>query len=235
MTDIEENEKQGQILLMFKEIAAKTFKEGGEKSQALAVASQAASFAGYAIELFESREKSLAPPACKAGCHYCCFYQVWLTPPEAFLIGRHIDEAYSGEAKQALMKRIEKTLRLTSGKSAEERARTWHQTPCLFLSEGRCSVYHVRPLVCRAVHALDRNQCREAFESSSRMAEIEGYSHRYHVFQSVKQGLKEVCSDMGCHMGDAPMAKAIQHYMSHADPIGAWIRGEDPCPGPVKT
>jgi hypothetical protein len=46
-----------------------------------------------------------------------------LIPPEALLIGNYIEKAYTDQSKQDLMERIETTLRLTEGKSIQERVR----------------------------------------------------------------------------------------------------------------
>ena len=71
----------------------------------------------------EAKEPISEPLACTAGCYYCCFYQVLLIPPEALLIGNYIEKAYTDQSKQDLMERIETTLRLTEGKSIQERVR----------------------------------------------------------------------------------------------------------------
>lgn len=214
------------LLVAVKNMVISLFEQGRVSHNALALHSRALWFANHIIQLFESEEPSLEPLACEAGCHYCCFYQVWLTPPEALLVGHHMENIYTDKQKQDLIRRIEKTLKITDGKNAEERAKTWHDTPCIFLTSGRCSVYECRPLVCAALHSLNGDQCKEAFESSSRLAEIEGHAHRYHIFQTVKRGLVEVSMDMGCQMESLPIAHAMKQYLEHPSPTEAWIKGD---------
>jgi Fe-S-cluster containining protein len=196
------------------------------ENTALELVSRALWFGDHIVEHFESKEPLAEPLACQAGCHYCCFYQVCLTPPEALLIAHYVKRAYSREEKSDLMNRIEGVLERIEGKTVEEWAETRHDTPCIFLTSGKCSVYNVRPFVCRSLHALNADECKKAFESNSRMAEFEGYSHRYDIYQAVKTGLEEVYFHMGCQMDTMPIAKAMKQCLENAGLSQAWIRGE---------
>lgn len=79
--------------------------------------------------------------ACSKGCFWCCRPDPLVTAPE--------------------MKPINK--RLTKGQKSYIRANaatlanpaTCRSLPCPLLTRGRCSVYSVRPLVCRAYHSLE--------------------------------------------------------------------------------
>jgi predicted RNase H-like HicB family nuclease len=106
-----------------KNIALGIFEQGRTRTNALQLTSRALRFASNIIRQFEAKEPISEPLACTAGCYYCCFYQVLLIPPEALLIGNYIEKAYTDQSKQDLMERIETTLRLTEGKSIQERVR----------------------------------------------------------------------------------------------------------------
>lgn len=220
------SDDENHLLIAAKKIAVKIFEQGITRNNALRVCSTAFSFANHMIQYFESKEPLSEPVACKAGCHYCCFYQVLLTPPEALFIGHYVETVFTEKQKLHLIKRIDETLAMTDGKSVEERAKTWHDTPCIFLANGRCSVYDVRPFVCRAWHSLSSDRCREAFESNRRLAEVEGYSHRHYILQTVRDGIQEVSTDNGCQAGILEIAKAMKQYIDNPNPIEAWIKGE---------
>lgn len=76
----------------------------------------------------------LAPHvSCNKGCSHCCHMDVQLSPLEASLIQMHTGI----------------TMQLGNQLS------TGHRDACPFLaSDGACSVYQVRPMVCRTFHAL---------------------------------------------------------------------------------
>lgn len=214
------------LFIAAKNIAIKTFQEGMTANNALKLASEAFWFGNHLIEHFETTEPVSEPLACKAGCYYCCFYQVLLPPLETLLIGNYVETTYTEQAKQDLMRRIERTLQLTDAKSVQERMAIWHDTPCIFLSNGRCSVYDARPLICAAWHSLDFNQCKEAFESNNPWAGIDGYPYRYHIFQTIRAGLREACTNVGCQTDSLAIAKAMKQYLTHEHPIEAWIEGD---------
>ena len=70
------------------------------------------------------------------------------------------------------MKKIDRTLRLRDGRGFEERAKVLHDTPCIFLACGKCSVYDVRPFACRALHSLDGRKCKKAVMAKRRVVAI---------------------------------------------------------------
>lgn len=71
--------------------------------------------------------------ACRRGCSACCHYNVHLYPIEAELIEKH-----TGFKK---VKGPHPVLDFTG-------------VPCVFLKDGQCSIYDVRPMVCRKHVAL---------------------------------------------------------------------------------
>ena len=222
-----ESDDENHLLIAAKNIVVRIFEQGKTRDSALHVCSTAFSFAEHMIRHFESKEPLSEPVACEAGCHYCCFYQVLLTPLEALFIGHYVETTFTEKQKLDLINEIDETLDMTDGKSVEERAQTWHDAPCIFLANGRCSVYDVRPFACRAWHSLSSGQCREAFESNSRLAEVEGYSHRYYIFHTVRDAMQKVSTDNGCHAGLLEIAKAVKQYVDYPNPIEAWINGEN--------
>jgi uncharacterized protein len=66
--------------------------------------------------------------ACRSGCAACCHYNVSLLPVEAEYIERK-----------------------TKHKRRAELGESWdyHGQPCPFLKDGRCGIYHARPISCR--------------------------------------------------------------------------------------
>lgn len=88
------------------------------------------------VDAFFERVESRYTPelACKAGCHDCCAPDLTVTPAEA-------------EAIEAFLAALEPDTRA----SVSKRATTSDGSRCAALDEaGRCSVYPVRPVVCRS-------------------------------------------------------------------------------------
>ncbi len=90
-------------------------------------------------------EKDIAKHiTCKRGCSHCCTIPVAITNFEAQLLASHTRRTadYSEETC------------LTPSENAE--------APCVFLKNNECSVYEVRPFVCRAFGSFeDPKYCEE--------------------------------------------------------------------------
>jgi Fe-S-cluster containining protein len=164
--------------------------------------------------------------ACKKGCSHCCYAQVSLTPPEAFFIVQFIRENYSLRKKDQLVKRVSKNIRLTKDKSLDERVEVWHQTPCIFLEDGICSIHEVRPFICRAWHSLSAEQCLNALNSGDKEAEIDTTPYRNTIYGAIRQGLSEATDHIGCESDPIIITHAIKVILNHPAPEAAWLSGE---------
>jgi len=98
---------------------------------------KALNLASDIIKALELKEKSV----CKAGCHYCCIdVPVAVSYGEARLIARR--------AKLPTKNPNRKNTDFNFEKSGA----------CRFLKDGKCSIYEVRPLACRAFFSVDSVQ-----------------------------------------------------------------------------
>lgn len=139
-----------------KESVATIVQAGKSRESALTIGLSAISLAEQLILRVEAENSLPRPIVCRAGCPYCCFnHVVELTPPEALLIGQHVEQHFSAGEKQGLLKRVARTLALKAGKGKREAAAIRPELPCPFLGEERCLVFPVRPLLCRAMHSLE--------------------------------------------------------------------------------
>ena len=91
---------------------------------------------------------------CKAGCSYCCHVRVQALDPEIFRIARELRK-YSPEELQLLLARLQSHATVVKGVSIAD-----HRTACPFLEDNMCSIYEVRPAVCRKAHSLDVEKCK---------------------------------------------------------------------------
>lgn len=81
--------------------------------------------------------------SCKKGCHFCCRINVDISEPEAILISEYCKENGIDIPKDRLEEQLKYGWREIAATEAG-----W----CVFLKEGNCSIYPVRPAACRAYH-----------------------------------------------------------------------------------
>ncbi len=100
--------------------------------------------------------------ACRAGCGNCCIVNVTVLLPEALAIIEYLEERLAKDAE--LDERLD--LLWTSVRGIDDEERVCMRQPCVFLDDGgNCSIYPVRPLLCRGVTSTDDEECRESFNA----------------------------------------------------------------------
>lgn len=100
--------------------------------------------------------QQMPAPACRAGCAHCCSAPVEVATPEALRIAAHLRAQLSVEAQEAVVAQLHRRVEDEAADRGE-----WQRRPCVFLQEQRCSVYAVRPAVCRKAHSLSLQACEQ--------------------------------------------------------------------------
>jgi len=119
----------------------------------------------------EETRQSGRPLACHAGCCGCCEEPVMVFLPEAFRIAAFLLRPENASIRQEFLdayprwkekagdgpQRLAVLFRSGDGKAhlAEYVAQWRKRNLCAFNAKGLCTIYSVRPLVCRNAHAVD--------------------------------------------------------------------------------
>jgi len=138
--------------------------------------------------------------ACCAGCSACCTQSVTVTGLEAGLILRYLDapggisakaiESFSRESAQ--IQASEQTtnhrarLCLNGIEPPEPEETPWDFTPCPFLQDDHCSIYPVRPMMCRAF--VSAGDCREHGSAEIPQHVLTGNTVFLQIVEHVAQG-----------------------------------------------
>lgn len=195
-------------------------------NKALELALKALKRTDDAIQKFISLESLPEPLDCKPGCHFCCYNLPVVTPPEALLMGHHVEQTFTDQEKKEIADRINKILDRIDGISPYEVAMMRHELPCIFLEDAMCMAYEVRPAVCRTCTSTSAEHCKMIFESGNHRARLRCYPHIREIFHTVQTDLINRCREMGCQADALPLAEAIKDYFRHPEPIDAWLQGE---------
>jgi Fe-S-cluster containining protein len=114
--------------------------------------------------------------ACKRGCNGCCEEPIMVFRPEAARVARWLDRPENGEIRAAFRAgypawrdrqgdtpaRLSATFAADPARYVDAHKAAWaRRILCAFNVDGACSIYPVRPIVCRLAHALDTSEhCR---------------------------------------------------------------------------
>lgn len=102
------------------------------------------------------------PVACSKGCSYCCSFKVDATAIEIFSIVDFIRENLDKIEISALKERLKDSTGWIAPLTLEQHFVS--NIPCGLLNKGRCSVYSVRPALCRKFHSTSVEICKSSFE-----------------------------------------------------------------------
>jgi Fe-S-cluster containining protein len=200
--------------------------QGRVPERALELAFSAYFLADHLTRRFEAEQDLPQPVACREECDACCYNRVELTPPEALIIAHHIAGNFSAAEKEAVLANLARNLARTQGQDPAAVAGMRAELPCPLLRDRRCSVYPVRPLVCRAMHGLDRERCAGELSTGS-LAASTYYAHRHEIALSVSTGVREGCRAAGLQSGALNLAQALDDFFSQGNPVERWINGEE--------
>ena len=105
------------------------------------------------------------PLACAAGCSYCCHSStVHASTPEILRIASWLKEHRSDAELAELKVRAAEAAARIAPLDLGGRAREKVACPLLDSASGRCSVYDVRPIACRAYHSGSVEACKRAHD-----------------------------------------------------------------------
>jgi len=165
-------------------------------------------------------------PVCCVGCTACCYLHVVALPSEVLAIAKHIERAFSDEAREALRQRMKLHIDATQGLDADRRRQL--RLPCPLLVEDRCSVYPVRPISCRGWNSLDRGLCDADLAEPSRGA-VARLNLTQHVLAGrVAEGLTAASHALGLEHRRLDLVRGLQTALADLGAAErAWRSGTD--------
>ena len=100
---------------------------------------------------------------CGEGCSYCCYLKVDTHAHEVFLISDYIKQNFMPDEIEALKVRLQNNANTIRPLTREQHWVT--NVQCALLVNDRCSVYSVRPALCRKFHSWSVDLCRQSHEA----------------------------------------------------------------------
>lgn len=185
-------------------------------------AGEAASLAHRLNERSMRAHPPRARIACTKGCAYCCHSFVGVTPPETF---RLADAVRRGKAAGLDIPTVRARSLPLQGLSPNERV--GRKLPCPLLSDGACSVYMDRPLVCRQATSLSLPSCIEEFENLDTEGQVEvSEGHLAHAGNAHVMLLGALLA-VGLPIDAFELGASLDVALADPDSERRWLAGED--------
>lgn len=165
-------------------------------------------------------------PACSAGCSCCCHVHVDATVPEILAIASHLRRSLAPAALESLRARL--AAHVTRVEPMTDEARWSARIPCALLGEdGRCSIYEVRPLRCRAFHSCSVTPCREAFAGCAEAEPVKS-PRLERAHDAVEEGYDQALVRAGCSAEGHRLEVGLLVALDPPDAGARRLAGEEP-------
>lgn len=155
---------------------------------------------------------------CKAGCSHCCSTRVEVFGYEIVAISKYINDTTSGEQKIDLMRRLEEASNKARGLRIKE-----HFLPCALLIDGMCSIYAMRPAMCRKFNSVSLVAC---ISSSHAFLGMENEGLRETTMASI-QGFAEGCRQAGLKKEVYELNQALYVALLDSTALKKWMAGSE--------
>jgi Fe-S-cluster containining protein len=166
--------------------------------------------------------------ACAAGCGSCCVVNVAVLFPEAAAIVWHLRRRQEDSLKW-VARRVAGLYRQVSWLDDEERILL--RRPCAFLDEaGSCSIYPVRPLLCRSITSTDPARCREAIamEALGEAPPVLMNLFQKGLMNAAYRGVAAALADRGLDGRGTKLTVAVHRLLTDPQAVARYLAG-----GPV--
>lgn len=200
-----------------------TLREGVTVEALVTTALESTQFADEALAIVNEEYRPTI--ACREGCAYCCRKPgVLVTVPEILRIGAHLRETLDARGRDELTARTADYVARLQGRHFNDP--TADSVPCPLLVDERCTVYEVRPLVCRGFNSTSAEACREAHGSAERLIPM------FAIFKDVTDGttvgVAQQLKRAGLGQAVMDLGTALSIALAYPDAAETVVRGARP-------
>lgn len=178
-----------------------------------------------ASEVIEhSARQANPPPACRAGCSWCCYYDVRVPEVEAIAISDALTTALPKDRLDELKRRIDEAVGAGVGQmTSDERATARIPCPLLNRSSGECEIYPFRPVSCRQALSEDAELCRKSLDGEP---SLHSFGGEQLLGSAISLATQAALFDSHLPSGSIELATGLQRALAHEDAAKSWQAGQ---------
>jgi len=204
-----------------RDLTSDALREGVQAESVIRAAADVASFADDAIGIVTEDFRPLLH--CKKGCSFCCRKPgVLISVPELLRILHYVSEEFDEAAVSALRERSSTYAAQVAGQDLHGPSDT--SVPCPLLVDDLCSVYDVRPLVCRGYNSTSVDACRRAHSDPAVLVPI--FAPLKDVTDAATVGMAQRLREAGLSDAMVDLGTALHTALEADAGVESILRGE---------
>jgi Fe-S-cluster containining protein len=208
----------------FRKTTAETLSRDPKPLQVGRIVESAFDAFGDAIEGLSERVPPPGPLACRQGCAHCCHQPVETDPLTVLNVADYIQRHFSSSARTLLAIRLLEREKALMDVPYFERMN--RRMPCPLLVDGSCSIYPVRPLVCRSFNSTDAEACKRAIFEAGTLDDIPSWALPWDLGRLLDRALKEAADDSGRAGQTLELGSALKEALDTPNAAQRWLGGE---------
>lgn len=175
------------------------------------------------LETFLARTASDgAPAACKKGCAWCCYQEVFAVTHEFLYLREYILHRLTEVKRNRIRDRAREKIRQTTGLPLDEQLKV--RAACPFLEESSCMVYEARPMACRIYLSASLSSCKKAHDRPSNGKAIaELFEFPLLAGRMLNEGFVACLRQLGIPSVELPLEQGYSSMMDLGQSMEDWI------------
>lgn len=167
----------------------------------------------------------LAEIQCGAGCAWCCMQPVQVSILSAIAVAAYLKR--EGQGAEVVSRLADYVSLLEPYENRRDRLKECHE-PCPFLhSQGTCTVYPARPVLCRAFHSTDVACCRAVVQEKRANHEVPMFPNLFGFVGIRLAGARQAFKEMGIDDRPVVLAGAVKLLLDDFETtVLAWLSGD---------
>lgn len=165
--------------------------------------------------------------ACRMGCWHCCTQQVAASIPEILWIADHIRAEWSEEQQAALWQRMDSYMAATLD-YRESKTDLKPRHVCPLLQDAACSVWKVRPFVCRGWNSVDVDACIAKKDDPAGDPMIPQIMGQLYMADSIRAGLRGALRLHGLESALCELIPGLAVALKEPDAADRFLSGTNP-------
>jgi Fe-S-cluster containining protein len=213
-----------QIVQAERQATIEVLRQRPTTTQVIELVDNARAGATQIVSTMLARHANVPPIACRAGCVWCCYKAIAVSPPEVLRIAAYLRATLSPADLAAVRERIADLDDQTRSMSSLQREHA--RLPCALLVDQRCTIYPARPLTCAGWNAVAVNECKAGWLNPEASDKITTNIVQIEAFQAMRLGMDIGSGELGLERDTLELTSALRIALDTPDAVERWLRGE---------